>query len=287
MEKGKRQVKVKNKIKLTVIIITQNEEEMIRDCLDSVKWADEIVVADNDSIDKTPQIARKCGAKVIYVPAGAKKDFSKLRNEGLKAARGEWVFYLDSDERATPGLKKEILRVISDQRSVSRKEKADHRSSITRRRFTAYAIPRRNFYLGQEVRFGGAWPDYVKRLFKKDKLEKWEGDLHEEPIFEGELGHLKEPMIHLTHRDLSSMVEKTQEWSKVEAELLDKAGHPPVVWWRIFRMMVTKFFERMIKQSAWRDGTVGWINAIFETFNTFIIYAQLWEKQNRNEFART
>lgn len=248
--------------KLSVIIIARNAEELIGDCLQSVKWADEIIMIDSGSTDKTTEIGKKFGAKVIEV-SGKPINFSQWRNQGLKAAKGKWVFYLDSDERVTPGLKKEIKAVIKQGKG------------------NAFAIPRRNFYLGKEVRHGGAWPDYVKRLFKKDKLEKWKGRLHEEPVFEGELGHLKEPMVHLTHRDLSSMVEKTRQWSMIEADLLYQAKHPPVTWWRILRIMLGEFWKRAVRQQGWRDGTVGWIEIVYQMFSRFITYARLWERQQK------
>lgn len=250
-------------MKLSVVIVARNEEKMIEDCLESVRQlADEIICIDTGSSDKTPQIAKEYATKVINIPFKGLA-YARWRNRGLKEAKGRWLLYLDADERVTPELKNEILQVITDYRSP----------------VTSHAIPRRNFYLGKEVRFGGAWPDYVKRLFKKDKLRKWEGKLHEEPIFEGELEHLKEPIIHLTHRDLSSMVEKTRQWSKIEAELLYQAKHPPVTWWRIFRIMLSEFWLRGIKQQGWRDGTVGWIEIIYQMFSRFITYARLWEMQ--------
>ena len=253
-------MKVKKTKKLSVIIITRNEQEMIKDCLESVSgWADEIIIIDDASIDKTIDIVKKYETKVTLL--SEKTDFFELRNQGLKKANGDWVFYLDADERVTPELKVEMKKVIRDTKYV------------------AYAIPRRNFLLGKEMRYGGWFPDYAKRLFKRNKLLRWEGRLHEEPIFTGELGHLKEPMIHFTHRDLSSMIEKTSQWSKIEADLLYQANHPPVTWWRILRVMLTEFWLRGVKKQGWRDGTVGWIEIIFQMFSRFITYARLWELQ--------
>lgn len=250
------------KPKLSVVIIAKNEEVMIKDCLESAKWADEVILVDTGATDNTPQIAQKFGAKVISLPF-KKLEFAKWRNAGLKAAQGDWVLYLDADERITPELKKELQTVLADPQ------------------YAAYEIPRRNFYLGQEMHYGGAWPDYVKRLFLKKKLKAWEKELHENPIFEDEMGKLKSPFIHLTHRDLSSMVEKTREWSKIEAKLLFEAGHPPVTWWRLLKVMLTEFWQRGIKLQGLKDGVVGWIEVIFQMFSRFITYARLWELQNK------
>jgi glycosyltransferase involved in cell wall biosynthesis len=249
---------------LSVVIITRNEEKMIGDCLKSVNWADEVIIIDNGSTDKTAMIAKKRGAKVFKGPTKSLQ-FSELRNLGLKKATGDWLLYLDADERVTPELAQEITQVILDFR------------------FTAYTIPRRNFYLGQEVRYGGAWPDRVKRLFNRRKLKRWEKQLHEDPIFEGKIGQLQSPLIHLTHRDLTSMVEKTKGWSEIEAELLYRSGHPPVTWWRLLKIMWLEFWKRGVKQQGWRDGTVGWIEIIFQMFSRFITYARLWEKQQEKK----
>ncbi|MFC1727391.1 glycosyltransferase family 2 protein [Patescibacteria group bacterium] len=258
---------MKKKMMLSVVIIAKNEETMIKDCLESVRQlADEIILIDSGSVDKTCQIAKRFQARIVAdIAQGV--NFSRWRNRGLKEAQGEWIFYLDADERATPALGEEIKKAMRS------------------KEFSAYEIPRRNFYLGQEMRFGGAWPDYVKRLYLKTALKRWERDLHEDPVFEGKISRLKEPMIHLTHRDLSSMVEKTKKWSKIEANLLYKdypGGHPPVTWWRILRMMLTEFWYRGIKLQGIRDGTVGWIEVIFQMFSRFMTYARLWEIQRRN-----
>lgn len=252
------------KKKISVVIITRNEEEMIEDCLKSIgDWVDEIVIIDDASTDETVKIAKKYKTRITLLPE--KTDLFELRNQGLKEASGDWIFYLDADERLTADLKKEIKEIIN---------KPD---------FSAYVLPRRDFLLGKELHWGGWWPDYVKRLYQRTKLKGWKGDIHEEPVFEGELGYLKQPMIHITHRDLSSMVEKSKDWSKIEARLLFNAHHPPVTWWRILRVMLSEFNLRFIKYQAWRDGVIGWIEGLFQVFNKFLIYGQLWEMQNKKE----
>ncbi|MGB9706539.1 MAG: hypothetical protein ACPLXP_00480, partial [Microgenomates group bacterium] len=107
-----------------------------------------------------------------------------------------------------------------------------------------------------------------------------QGKLHEHPVFEGKLGYLKNPMLHFTHRDLSLMIQKTNQWSEIEADLLFKANHPPVTWWRILSIMAKEFWQRGIKLQGWRDGVVGWVEIIYQMFSRFITYTKLWEKQN-------
>jgi len=236
---------------------------MIKGAIESADFAGQVLVIDGGSSDKTVKIAEEMGAEVVrYVQK--ETNFSKWRNEAMRHAQHDWVFYLDADERISADLQK----FLAEGKMLNAKG------------FGAYAVPRENYYLGKRVKHGGSWPDYVIRLFYKPKFKKWKGKLHEQPKFEGDLDHLQAPLKHYTHRDLKSMLKKSIQWTKLEAELLYKSGHPKVVWWRIGRMMLTKFWVRFVIQGAWKDGTVGWINGIFEVFNTFMIYARLWEMQD-------
>lgn len=251
---------------LSIIVVAGNEGTMIVDCLKSCSWADEIILVAANSHDRTKILAKKTipFIKIIKTDDEYNKNFSKWRNLGFKKASNKWILYIDADERITESLKNEILKIISSVSEISH-----------------YAIPRANYFLGKRVKFGGSYPDYVRRLFNKDFFKGFKGILHEEPIISGKIGYLKSDLNHFTHRDLNSMLNKTIAWTDMEAEALFKNNHPPVVWWRFPRMMLTKFWERFIKQQMWRDGIVGWISVIFESFDTFIIYAKLWELQQK------
>ncbi len=244
---------------LTSIVITKNEAEMIRDCLLSLKFSDEIIVVDTGNSDKTNVIAQHYKARIIK---SSGSDYSKFRNDGLTAASGDWVLYIDADERVTPLLRKEISETIATSSLVS-----------------AYALLRQNLYLGREMHFGGWGGDYVIRLFQKPKLKHWQNPLHEEPVIEGELGKLIHPLVHISHRDLSSMLDKTLNFTKYEAQLRLNANHPLMVPWRFVRVMASEFWLRFIQLSAWRDGVEGVIDGMFQVFNSFVIYARLWEMQ--------
>jgi len=256
------------KPKLSVVIIAKNQEGIIEDCLESVRQlADEIIVLDTGSIDKTIEIAQKYTKKVYEYKNGDEVNFSAWRNYALKFAHGDWLLYLDTDERVTPLLRKEIELVVSRQPSVIRQ-------------YVAYAIPRRNIRLGKEMKFGGWWPDYVLRLMKKEALEKWQGKLHEQPVVKGRVGKLKEPLVHYSHRgSFEDKLANTITWSGLEAELLFKANHPSMNLKRFLGAMGREFYFRMIKCQAWRDGTEGVLEAIYQVFSVFITYARLWEIQ--------
>lgn len=245
---------------ISCIILAKNEEARIAACLTALSWCSERVVVDNGSTDKTADIATKIGARVISMKDG---DFSALRNAGMQAATGRWILYVDADEIVPPGLATQIQETVS---------------AFNPSKPVAYEITRENHYLGRR------WPykDRHVRLFKKSALKGWQGALHESPIVEGQTGALSIPLIHSTHRTLSEMVAKTNEWSQTEAKLRFDAGHPSVVPWRLFRVMTTAFFDSFIKQGGWRVGWVGWIESMYQAFSIFITYVKLWEMQQKS-----
>jgi len=247
---------------LTAIIIAKNEQDKIADCIDSVAWVQEILIIDTGSTDLTKDIAKRMGARIIeYKGSGT---YDKWRNCGLKNAKGDWIFYIDADERATETLRNEINKIISTHTSLN-----------------AYAIPRKNYILGQLFNYSGQWPDYQKRLFRKSALKKWSGDIHEEPHFDGEIGHLSNPLKHIKHEDLTSMMQKTNQWSEIEARLMYDVKHPPMTVPRFMTGMFREFWLRMIRQKAYKEGKIGIIYALYQVFSRFTTYAKLWELQEK------
>lgn len=252
-------------MKLSTIIIAKNAEEQIADAITSVDFADEVIVVDNVSSDRTVEIANYLKAKVFSL---AIEDFSKLRNFGLEKARGEWILYVDADERVTP----ELVSSIKQQAL-----------SIKNNPFSVFKVKRKNFYFGSSKQNEWPYVEKIERLFRREALKGWKGKLHESPIIDGKVGELDGFLLHYTHRDLTSMLEKTIEWSKIEAELRFKANHPRMNVLRFFRVMATAFFDSYIKQGGWRVGTVGLIESIYQTFSIFITYARLWELTRNKE----
>ena len=240
----------------SVIIIAKNEEARIAVCIEHVQFAGEIIVVDNGSSDETANIATALHATVITKTG---KDFSALRDIGAKHATGDWLLYIDADELVTSELQHEIIEKVSSGSAA------------------AYFITRENYYLGHR------WPtkDKMIRLIKKSALVSWKGSLHEHAEIVGTVETLSTSLVHQTHRTLSEMVEKTNEWSEIEANLRFTSGHPTMVWWRFIRVMMTAFSDSFWRQQGWRAGTVGWIESIYQAFSMFITYAKLWEKQQR------
>ena len=244
---------------LSVIIIAKNEEKMIKACLESVKFADEIILADNGSMDKTIEIAKKYTYKIIkYVG----QDFAELRNRAMEEAKEDWVLYVDADERVLAPLKDEILEICQNSSK------------------SAFAISRINVIFGQKVDFGPYKKDQMVRLFKKDQFKGWIGKIHETGSFKGELGYTKNSMLHLTHRDIDSiLLRKTFEWTKIDAKLRYDSGHPKMFGWRFIRILITETWFYGVKRKGFLGGTVGVIDTFLSVFSSFLSYVRLWEMQ--------
>lgn len=243
---------------LSVVILTKNEEDRIKACLESVKWADEIVVSDNGSKDNTLEIAKKYTDKIFKVTL---QDFAAWRNFAAEKVSGDWMLFVDPDERVLEPLKKEIEGMIS----VSD--------------FSAYALSRRNIIFGTEVKYGPFWPDWVIRLLKRKDFEGWVGKVHEYPKFKGKLGYTKNSLLHLTHRDVDQIVLKSLEWSKIDAKLRFDTNHPKMNGIRFLRIFITEFLNQGIKRGGFFGGTVGVMDSLLQAFSLFMTYVRLWQMQ--------
>lgn len=246
---------------ISAIIIAKNEEKMIGKALESISFCKEIILITNGSTDSTKEIALNLGAKVFDINSN---DFSEIRNFGMQKAEGEWVLYIDADERVSESLKKSIMSVNDNE-------------------YSSYLIQRKNYYFGKE------WPyiENMRRLFKKSDFVRWEGVIHETPICNGKIGALDGFLLHFTHRDLDSMVNKTLPWSTVEARIRFDANHPQMSWWRFPRIMLSAFLRSYVYQKGFKAGSIGLIESLYQAFSSFITYAKLWEMQNKSRIEST
>lgn len=243
---------------ITVIVITKNEEDKIAACLESVKWADEIVVADNGSTDSTLKIVKGYTDKIIEFKGG---DFASLRNKAIEVAKGDWVFYVDADERVLKPLREEVVEIIK------RSDKS------------AYAVSRRNIIFGVEVDYGPYKHDWMIRILKKSDFRTWVGKVHECAQFNGDLGYTKSSLLHLTHRNIDHFVLKSLEWSKIDAKLRLDSDHPKMTKWRFMRILLTEIFHQGITRKGFFAGTVGMIDSVLQAFFLYMTYVRLWEMQ--------
>ena len=248
-------------VKLSVVVLTKNEEACIAECLESVKWADEIIVVDDESTDKTLEIVKKFNAKVF----SRKMDVEgKHRNWAYAQARNLWVLSLDADEKVTPELKLEL-------------EKA-----VTSKEFAAFDIPLRNYISNYWVRYGGWYPASKLRLFRKDKFKYEEVEVHPRVFLDGACGHLKADIIHKGYPDLEHFLNSVNRQSTLEARKWINTGRKMTLGHMIWRA-VDRFFRRYLRKKAYKDGMYGFIIAFFDTFYQIISYAKYREMLNKEK----
>lgn len=250
------------KLNISALILAKNEEYLIEGCLRQLDFVSEIILLDQNSTDQTVKIAQKYTNKILTT---SDTNFSTNRNALAKAAKEEWLLYLDPDER------------INDQNI------AEIKNTLENENYDCVYFPRKNIVLGKWIRHGGWWPDYVPRLFKKENLIGWYGEVHESPKFRGSACQLEFPITHLTARSIEQMFEKTIKWANIEAGLFSAANYPKVNKYRIIKAMVKEFLSRYLYKKGILDGKVGLIEAVYQSLHQAIIFVYLWEIQNNVE----
>lgn len=247
--------------KVSVFILAYNEEAKIEDCIKSVLWADEVVLIDSHSTDKTAQIADKLGAKVVQVDF---EGFGKIRMAGIENTTHDWILSIDADERCTVQSQHEILTTINSEKAKD-----------------AYFIPRRNEFMGKKIRFCGWYPNYRQpQLFKRGKMLYEVKDLvHEDyTVKEGCLGYLKNDIIQIPFLTISEIFYKMNRYSELGAKKLKINGKKvPSIPIIILRSLWT-FFRIYILRLGFMDGTAGFIIAFSNMEGTFYRYILYYEK---------
>jgi glycosyltransferase involved in cell wall biosynthesis len=239
---------------LSVAIITHNEEENIRDALESVKWADEIVVVDSQSDDRTVEICKEYTDKVF---TSEWLGYAAQKNKAVSLTTQPWVLVLDADERVTDDLKSEILKTVND---LSSKD--------------GYYIARKNHFAGRWIRHGGWWPDYTLRLFRRGKGAFQQREVHESIKVEGKTGYLKNPLEHFTYKDTADYLKRMEKYSTLAAKELHKEGRRSCVLDLILRPAAT-FLRMFFLQAGFLDGAYGLKLASLYSRYTFNKYSKL------------
>ena len=243
---------------LSVVIITHNEEENIRECLESVQWADEIIVVDSDSSDKTEKI---CGTFGVSFIKEAWKGFALQKNSAIEKATRDWILSIDADERVTPELREEITAIME---SGNPKD--------------GYFIARKNFFLGRWIRRCGWYPDYNLRLFQKGKGLFGVREVHEAVKLDGAAGHLQFPMEHHTYRSLEDFMKRLDRYSALAAKELLKEKKTYGIFHIVFRPAYT-FVNMYLLRLGFLEGYYGFVLSVLYAFYTFLKYIKLRELQ--------
>ncbi|NOZ20278.1 MAG: glycosyltransferase family 2 protein [Planctomycetes bacterium] len=241
---------------VSVSVITYNEERNIRDCLDSVTWAGEIVVVDSLSDDRTLDIAKGYTDKVFQRKWTGIND---QRNFALEKCTRDWVLCIDADERVTSALRDEIERAL----------KADGR------RCCGYMIPRLNYYFGRWMKHGGWYPNYRLRFFRRDRGRFGGKDPHDLVILDGPTKNLRADLLHYSFESFEDQIERTNRYSEERARLMFRQG----VRFVVLRMLISpiaNFIKVYMLQRGVLDGRQGFIAAVMSSFHAFLKYAKLW-----------
>lgn len=246
---------------ISAVIITMNEEDRIRPCLESIKWVDEIIIVDSFSTDKTIDICKEYTDKIFQRDMSG---FGEQKQFAIEKATSDWILSIDADEVVTEELRDEIKGMLKEETE-----------------YNGFKIFRKNIYLGRPMRYCG-WYVPILRLFKRGKGRFNAKKVHEEIIVGGNVGLLKGEILHNTYKNISHHLEKIDSFTTYDADELTKKGvilkPSNCLWYLVFKPVV-RFLQKFILQKGIFEGTHGLILSINAAMVVFINYAKLWEKQ--------
>lgn len=241
--------------KITAIIPTYNEADNIEAAIDSVSWADEVIVVDSFSTDDTVELAKAKGARILqreYENSASQKNWT------IPQASHEWIFLLDADERVEEGLKKEVQGILSQSNETHQ----------------AFWIKRRNFFMGKEVKYSGWQGDKVIRLFKRDQCRYEEKRVHAEVICDGTVGVLKEKLLHNTFKNIYHYLEKWDRYTTWSANDRAQKGEKPGFYHFVFKPTY-RFFHDYFLRLGILDGMTGFIISSLSSMSVFMRYLKV------------
>jgi glycosyltransferase involved in cell wall biosynthesis len=251
-------------MRISATIIVRNEEANIAEVCESVAWADEIVVIDSDSTDRTVEIAKKFTDKIFNREFKGYKDKHEFADA---QATGDWIFWIDADERVSD----ELQNSIANLRNKADSELAD-----------GYKISRKTFFMNRWIRHCGWSPDYQMRLYRKDKSH-WDGVApHQTARVDGRVETLDGELLHYTKRDLSEYHRVLDSYATLAAEQLAAEGKT-VGSFSIFTSSVAAFIRTYLLKQGYRDGVPGFMISMFTAYGVFLKYAKVWEKNRADE----
>jgi glycosyltransferase involved in cell wall biosynthesis len=255
------------RLDISAVVITYNEEKNIRRCLKSLAWAEEIVVIDSGSTDATVAIAREYTDRIVSHPF---EGYVGQKNFALEQAGREWVLSVDADEVVTPELLARIREVWPGERE----------------RYSGFTVNRLSRFSGRWIRHCGWYPDRKLRLFRRSK-GRWEGqDLHEKVRLDGPVMDLDADLLHYTYENLSENVRKIQNYSTIFARAQHDRGRRASLWDLLARPPA-KFLKAYLLKGGFLDGRHGLILSLTATFYVFLKYAKLWELQKTADESRS
>jgi len=247
---------MKENTPISVYVLTYNNRRTIERCLQSLTWADELVVVDSLSTDGTLEICKRYTEKVYQRPWSSHRDQYQYAAD---LTTHEWIMFVDADEEVPLELVQEIRNELDGKNSP----------------FDGYLIYRRTYYLGRWIRYGGWYPDGEIRLYRRDK-GRWEGGLHAKVTVDGRVGVLKNQYLHYTYRDISDQIQTIDRYSKISAEDMAQSGEKFSLFKLLFHPPF-RFVKEYLFKLGFLDGLPGLIIVVSTMFYVFIKYAKLWE----------
>jgi len=270
--------------KISVALAVFNEEENLPECLGSVRdWTDEVVVVDGGSSDKTREIARKYGAKVIKTTNPP--IFHINKQKAIDACRGKWILQLDADERVSDALREEILQVIGSRRNTPG-EAFGHspESCYSKTKFDGFWLPRKNFFLGRYLTKGGQYPDYTLRLYRRGKGRLPCQSVHEQAVVKGRVGYLKNDLLHMADLNFSRYWQRFQRYTDLIAdELISeklKINFLNSLNYLIFKPLKW-FFSTYVRHKGFVDGWQGFVFSFFSSLRFVVGYTKYWQRHGK------
>ncbi|MFL5814541.1 MAG: glycosyltransferase family 2 protein [Bdellovibrionia bacterium] len=251
---------------ITVTIITLNERDNITRAIESVKWADEIIVVDSGSTDGTVEIAQKLGARVVHNPWPG---YGKQKNFAQSLATHDWILNVDGDEMVPEDLKQQIQKALA--------EVAAGKSP-----YKGFRFPRKNFYLGRWIAHGGWYPNYLVRLAHKKHASWSEPHVHEALVVQGEVGTLDQPLHNYSFPSIQDQVLTNLRFSKLGCEDLRRKGKEASVL-KLLLKPIGKFIETYFLKRGFLDGLPGFIISVNAAHSMFLKYAYLCEAKILSE----
>ncbi|MCI0393495.1 MAG: glycosyltransferase family 2 protein [Chloroflexi bacterium] len=245
-------------VELAAVIITLNEAAHVVACIESLRWADRVVVFDGFSSDETASLARAAGAAVAQSHF---RDFAQQRNAALDSLQSNWVFFVDADERGTPELAAEVREVMAGRPEAG------------------WYVPRYNYIFGRLTQGAGWFPDYQLRLFRHGRV-RYERPVHEIAVVDGEIGYLRSPLLHYNYRDPAHFHAKQRAYTEYDAGILRQQGVRPKPY-TPYTQPLRHFWWRFVTLGGYRDGRHGLRLSLYMAYYESVKYhklARLWRE---------
>jgi glycosyltransferase involved in cell wall biosynthesis len=283
--------KIKSRQTISVVQATYNEEANIADCLSSVKdWVDEMIVVDEQSTDRTVEIAKSLGARVYVEPH--EQIFHITKNKAINHAQSDWILQIDTDERITKEMRDEILDILSGKsygydswlsptkRFINKLISIFPEPKKLKKPAAAYWLPRRNFFLGRYLRFTGQYPDPVIRLFQRGQAILPAKDVHEQMEVQGRVGWLTTDLDHLANPTFARYLLREDRYSSLQARFYHEAGMKVTILGSIHHLFVKPFITFVtlyVRYQGFRDGFPGFVFSLYSGLHHAFSYMKLWE----------